>query len=70
MLSLYFHQELVVRSVINRINEIGISSKPHFMCIGVLPRGGKSFIAGGIIDKHKKLINKTSGYNVLFLTSN
>jgi len=28
---------------------------PHYMCIGVLPRGGKSFIAGGIINQHKEL---------------
>jgi hypothetical protein len=71
MLSLYFHQELVVKSVIERIkNPVGIlPGKPHFMCIGVLPRGGKSFIAGGIIDNHKKHINKSEGYNVLFLTS-
>jgi hypothetical protein len=38
------------------------------MCIGVLPRGGKSFIAGGIIDAHRKIKNKEK-YNVLFLTS-
>lgn len=68
-LSLYFHQELVVKSVINRINEVNNPTKPHFLCIGVLPRGGKSFIAGGIIDSHKKLKEKKSGYNVLFLTS-
>ena len=68
-LSLYFHQELVVKSVINRINEVNTPSKPHFLCIGVLPRGGKSFIAGGIIDAHKKIKAKSSGYNVLFLTS-
>jgi Type III restriction enzyme, res subunit len=68
-LSLYFHQELVVKSVINRINKVNNATKPHFLCIGVLPRGGKSFIAGGIIDTHKKLKAKSSGYNVLFLTS-
>lgn len=65
-LSLYFHQELVVKSVISRIQEIGETNEPHFMCIGVLPRGGKSFIAGGIIDAHR---NKRPKYNVLFLTS-
>lgn len=65
-LSLYFHQELVVKSVISRIEEIGETKEPHFMCIGVLPRGGKSFIAGGIIDAHRK---KRPNYNVLFLTS-
>jgi len=68
MLSLYFHQELVATSVINRIHEIGEPTKPHFMCIGVLPRGGKSFIAGGIIREHMKR-KPEGGYNVLFITS-
>jgi len=67
MMSLYFHQELVSNSVLRRINEIGTPTKPHFMCIGVLPRGGKSYIAGGIIREHMK--KKTTGYNVLFVTS-
>ena len=69
ILSLYFHQELVVGSVMNRLKTVEIRDKPHFMCIGVLPRGGKSFIAGGIIDSHRKLKGKDSGYNILFLTS-
>ena len=68
-LSLYFHQELVVRAVTERIAENNNPSNPHFMCIGVLPRGGKSFIAGGIINRHKSKIQKQTGYNVLFLTS-
>ena len=79
-LSLYFHQELIVESVIQRIGERKQENdkrieekkqenvKPHFMCIGVLPRGGKSFIAGGIINKHRKILNEPN-YNVLFLTS-
>jgi hypothetical protein len=69
MLSLYFHQELVTKSVIQRISEVNNPSKPHFICIGVLPRGGKSYIAGGIIDSHRKIKNNPDGYNVLFLTS-
>lgn len=68
-LNLYFHQELIVKSIITRIQEVNIPTRPHFLCIGVLPRGGKSFIAGGIINSHKKLKDKESGYNVLFLTS-
>lgn len=66
-MNLYFHQELVVQSVLQRINEVHLN-RPHFLCIGVLPRGGKSFIAGGIIDAHKKGKQK-KGYNVLFQTS-
>jgi hypothetical protein len=72
-LSLYFHQELVVKSVVNRIQEVKteIDGGPHFMCIGVLPRGGKSFIAGGIIDmlRKEKLKQNNTSFNVLFLTS-
>ena len=68
MMSLYFHQELVSNAVLRRIDEIGTPSKPHFMCIGVLPRGGKSYIAGGIIREHLKK-KQGSGYNVLFVTS-
>lgn len=67
-LSLYFHQELVVKSVLERIKENPDPKDPYFLCIGVLPRGGKSYIAGGIIDAHKKLLGKGT-YNVLFLTS-
>jgi len=69
MLSLYFHQELVAKSVVNRIKEKPQTDKPHYLCIGVLPRGGKSFIAGGIMNFHKKMKAKEGGYNVLFLTS-
>lgn len=67
-LNLYVHQELVVRAVTERIQERQ-EETPHFLCIGVLPRGGKSFIAGGIIHNHQKKKAKDSGYNVLFLTS-
>lgn len=67
-LSLYFHQELVQTSVIERIKANPTPDKPYFLCVGVLPRGGKSFIAGGIIDAHRKLKAKST-YNVLFLTS-
>ncbi len=67
-LNLYVHQELVVRAVTERIQERQ-EETPHFLCIGVLPRGGKSFIAGGIIHNHQKKKEKESGYNVLFLTS-
>lgn len=67
-LNLYVHQELVVRAIMERIQERQ-EETPHFLCIGVLPRGGKSFIAGGIIYTHQKKKAKQSGYNVLFLTS-
>jgi hypothetical protein len=69
MLSLYFHQELVVKSVTKRIQSVKSGTKPHFLCIGVLPRGGKSFIAGGIIDALRKTKGKDKPFNVLFLTS-
>jgi hypothetical protein len=68
-LSLYFHQELVVKSVASRLHGIADKNEPHFMCIGVLPRGGKSYIAGGIINEHRRMLQKKTPYNVLFLTS-
>ena len=70
-LNLHYHQELVSEAVINSIKskDLGVRKKPHFMCIGVLPRGDKSFIAGGVIRKHRELLKKKTGYNVLFLTS-
>lgn len=67
-LSMYFHQELVVKSTLQRIAANPTPSKPYFLCVGVLPRGGKSYIAGGIIDQHRKMKGKDT-YNVLFLTS-
>lgn len=69
MLSLYFHQELVVKAVVARIQSQSTNTEPHFMCIGVLPRGGKSFIAGGIIDDLRKKKGVEKPFNVLFLTS-
>ena len=69
MLSLYFHQQLIVKACIERIIEQESKTKPHYLCIGVLPRGGKSFIAGGIINEHMSFKSKKTGYNVLFLTS-
>jgi hypothetical protein len=66
-LTLYFHQDLVVKSVLQRIAEAPPrEDRPHYMCIGVLPRGGKSYIAGGIMDAHR---NGRDSYTVLFLTS-
>lgn len=66
-LSMYFHQELIAESVVTRIQEKKDRGR-HYLCIGVLPRGGKSFIAGGIINKLRKL-KPASTFNVLFLSS-
>ena len=67
-LQLYYHQELVVESVVHSIHakKEQFRAKPHFITIGVLPRGGKSYIAGGIMNR---LIMKDKPFNVLFLTS-
>ena len=67
-LQLFYHQELVADSVVNSINEKAVKFRaiPHFLTIGVLPRGGKSYIAGGIINR---LIKDKDSYNILFLTS-
>jgi hypothetical protein len=65
-LTLYFHQELVVKSALQRIQESPSLDRPYYLCVGVLPRGGKSYIAGGIMDAHRK---GRDSYTVLFLTS-
>jgi hypothetical protein len=69
-LQLYFHQELISQAVVRRIHEVrGTGFKePHYMCIGVLPRGGKSYIAGGIMEQYRQLLGKKQ-INILFLTS-
>ena len=66
-LSLYFHQELIVNSVINRISEQ--AENKNYLCIGVLPRGGKSYIAGGIINKVLSTHNPEKRFWILFITS-
>lgn len=78
-LSLYFHQELIVNSVTDRIVEQRKKlldkkqkksiDKSNSICIGVLPRGGKSYIAGGIINKMMKDHDKATRFWVLFITS-
>lgn len=67
-LNLFYHQELIVNSVIQSITTVSERINPHFICIGVLPRGGKSYIAGGIIRDYR-LRTKKETFNVLFLTS-
>ncbi len=69
-LQLYFHQELVSQAVIQRIQTVKGKQyiAPHYMCIGVLPRGGKSYIAGGIMDQYMQQLGKKQ-MNVMFLTS-
>jgi len=72
-LSLYFHQELIVESVIHRINEQKTAgSKDNYVCVGVLPRGGKSYIAGGIINRMIQPYTRAKPderFWVLFMTS-
>lgn len=68
MLSLYFHQHLIAESVIARLSEEKRTDHQHTLCVGVLPRGGKSYICGGIINR-LHTINHKPLQNVLFLTS-
>ena len=64
-LSLYFHQELIIHAVHERyIHQQKTTS--HYTCIGVLPRGGKSYIAGGIM---KKFDASKDTFAVLFISS-
>jgi hypothetical protein len=69
-LSLHFHQELIVDAVVRRIEEQKREANlNNYICVGVLPRGGKSYIAGGIIHKLKSQSVLDRPFNVLFLTS-
>jgi len=69
-LALYFHQELIVESVIKRIeDQKRESNKNNYICVGVLPRGGKSYIAGGIINRILEKQPAGKRLWVLFMTS-
>ena len=64
-LSLYFHQELIINAVYERYTTVS-KENSHYTCIGVLPRGGKSYIAGGIM---KKFDYNKPKFAVLFISS-
>jgi hypothetical protein len=64
ILSLQLHQDIIVKGVCDTLE----SSDNNLYLIGVLPRGGKTFIAGGIIREYlrRKPVEKL---NILWLTA-
>ena len=63
-LSLQLHQDIIVKGVCDQIEE---QVDPLYL-IGVLPRGGKTFIAGGIIREYVRR-TKSTNINVFWLTA-
>jgi superfamily II DNA or RNA helicase len=64
-LSLQLHQDIIVNSICNKLTE---STDDKRYLIGVLPRGGKTYIAGGIIRKYLDDTNPHF-FNVFWLTA-
>lgn len=64
VLSLQLHQDIIVKGVCDTI-EI---SDDNLFLIGVLPRGGKTFIAGGVIREYLRRTN-TVNLNTFWLTA-
>ena len=63
-LSLQLHQDIIVKGLCDRIDK----SDDNLYLIGVLPRGGKTFIAGGIIREYLQR-NSIQNFNILWLTA-
>jgi hypothetical protein len=57
ILSLQLHQEIIVKGLCSNIK----SNNDKLYLVGVLPRGGKTFIAGGII---REYLQKTEVHNL------
>ena len=55
MLQLQVHQDIIVTGLTQRIHE---QPTENIYVIGVLPRGGKTYIAGGLIREYLKLNDK------------
>ena len=64
ILSLQLHQDIIVNGVCDRIEK----SDDNLYLIGVLPRGGKTFIAGGIIREYLGR-TKIPNLNIFWLTA-
>jgi len=65
VLTLQLHQDIIVKGLCDRVEA---SSEDKLFLIGVLPRGGKTFIAGGII---REYLRRTSikELNIFWLTA-
>jgi hypothetical protein len=64
ILSLQLHQDIIVKGVCDTLE----SSDDNLYLIGVLPRGGKTFIAGGIIREYLQR-TKIPNLNIFWLTA-
>lgn len=64
ILSLQLHQDIIVKGVCDTLE----TSDDNLYLIGVLPRGGKTFIAGGIIREYLRR-TKTPNLNTFWLTA-
>jgi hypothetical protein len=64
VLNLQLHQEIIVRSFCNSVT----TSEDNRYLIGVLPRGGKTYIAGGIMRDYIRQTGAAS-MNILWLTA-
>ena len=63
-LSLQLHQDIIVKGVCDQLEQ---QMDPLYL-IGVLPRGGKTFIAGGIIREYARR-SKSTNINIFWLTA-
>ena len=64
ILSLQLHQDIIVNGISDRFGK----SNDNLYLIGVLPRGGKTFIAGGIIREYMRR-HPSENFNILWLTA-
>jgi hypothetical protein len=64
ILSLQLHQDIIVKGVCDTLE----ASDDNLYLIGVLPRGGKTFIAGGIIREYLRR-TKIKNLNTFWLTA-
>jgi hypothetical protein len=64
VLSLQLHQDIIVTGICDKVE----STNENIYLIGVLPRGGKTYIAGGVMREYlKRLKNET--LNIFWITA-
>jgi hypothetical protein len=69
ILSLLLHQDIIVTGINNLLESNPYNDNRY--TIGVLPRGGKTFIAGGIIREYinRNKIKNSTNINILWITA-
>ena len=58
------HQDIIVKGLCDTLTQ----SEDKLYLIGVLPRGGKTYIAGGVIREYLRR-NPVEKFNILWLTA-